>query len=124
MNVAVYARVSTMNGQDPEMQLRELREYCERRSWDIAGEYVDLGISGTKEKRLKLDRLMAEAHRRRFDAVIVWKFNRFARSVSHLLRALEMIQQRNEMNPERLEGGHFRARRQDGLYRSGCSSRA
>jgi DNA invertase Pin-like site-specific DNA recombinase len=55
----------------------------------FAGEYVDVGISGTKEKRPELDRLMAEAHRRRFDAVVVWKFDRFARSVSHLLRALE-----------------------------------
>jgi DNA invertase Pin-like site-specific DNA recombinase len=74
------------------MQTRELREYCKRRGWQIAGEYVDLGISGTKEKRPELDRLMAAAHRRQFDAVIVWKFDRFARSVSHLLRALETFQ--------------------------------
>jgi DNA invertase Pin-like site-specific DNA recombinase len=71
------------------MQTHELREYCVRRGWNIAGEYVDLGMSGIKEKRPELDRLMADAHRRRFDAVIVWKFDRFARSVSHLLRALE-----------------------------------
>ncbi len=90
MRAAVYARVSTANnGQSPEMQLRELSEYCERRGWTIAGEYVDVGISGSKEKRPELDKLMAEAHRRRFDVVIVWKFDRFARSVSHLLRALE-----------------------------------
>jgi DNA invertase Pin-like site-specific DNA recombinase len=93
MRVAIYARVSTANnGQDPTMQTRELREYCERRGWSVAGEYVDLGISGTKEKRPELDRLMAGAHRRRFDAVIVWKFDRFARSVSHLLRALETFE--------------------------------
>ena len=89
MKAALYARVSTTNGQDPEMQLRELREYCERRGWTMAGEYVDTGISGAKEKRPELDRMMADAHRRRFDAVVVWKFDRFARSVSHLLRALE-----------------------------------
>jgi DNA invertase Pin-like site-specific DNA recombinase len=92
MKVAIYARVSTANnGQDPTMQTRELREYCERRGWTVAsdGEYVDLGISGTKEKRPEPDRLMADAHRRRFDCVVVWKFDRFARSVSHLLRALE-----------------------------------
>lgn len=90
MRVAIYARVSTTNnGQSPEMQLREICEYCERRSWVVAGEYVDVGISGTKEKRPELDRLMVDAHRRRFDVVIVWKFDRFARSVSHLLRALE-----------------------------------
>jgi DNA invertase Pin-like site-specific DNA recombinase len=71
------------------MQTRELREYCDRRGWIVAGEYVDVGISGTKEKRPDLDRLMADAHRRRFDAVICWRFDRFARSISHLLRALE-----------------------------------
>ncbi len=87
---AIYARVSTANnGQEPTMQTRELREYCGRPSWQVAGEYVDVGISGAKEKRPELDRLMADAHRRRFDAVVVWRFDRFARSVLHLLRALE-----------------------------------
>lgn len=90
VRAAIYARVSTSNSrQDPETQLREVREYCERRGWTVASEYVDVGISGSKEKRPELDRLMADAHRRRFDGVIVWKFDRFARSVSHLLRALE-----------------------------------
>jgi len=90
MRVAIYARVSTANsGQDPSMQTRELREYADRRGWKLAGEYVDIGISGSKEKRPELDRLMADAHKRRFDAVCVWRFDRFARSVSHLLKALE-----------------------------------
>lgn len=89
MKTAIYARVSTNNGQDPEMQLRELREYCQRRGWELKGEYVDTGISGAKGSRPELNRLLADAHRRRFDAVVVWKFDRFARSVSHLLRALE-----------------------------------
>ena len=90
MRAAIYARVSTTNhGQDATMQTRELREYCERRGWTVAGEYVDVGISGTKDKRPELDRLMADAHRRRFDVVAVWKFDRFARSVAHLLRALD-----------------------------------
>ena len=66
-----------------------MKEYCPRRGWTVVDEYVDVGISGTKEKRPELDRLMADAHRRRFDAVVVWQFDRFARSVSHLLRALE-----------------------------------
>src|SRR6202521_3186538 len=93
MKVAIYARVSTANNsQDPTMQTRELREYAERRGWTVASEYVDIGISGTKEKRPELDRLMKEAHGRRFDAVVVWRFDRFARSVSHLLRALETFQ--------------------------------
>jgi DNA invertase Pin-like site-specific DNA recombinase len=90
MRVAIYARVSTANnGQDPTMQTRELREYCERRGWTVAGEYVDVGISGAKDRRPELDRLMAAAHKRRFDVVAVWKFDRFARSVAHLLRALD-----------------------------------
>jgi DNA invertase Pin-like site-specific DNA recombinase len=89
MRCAIYARVSTLNGQDVTMQTRELREYCERRGWTVAGEYVDIGISGTKERRPELDRLISDGHRRKFDAVVVWKFDRFARSVSHLLRALE-----------------------------------
>jgi DNA invertase Pin-like site-specific DNA recombinase len=93
MRAALYARVSTANnGQDPRVQTRELQEYCQRRGWTVAGEYVDVGISGTKEKRPELDRLMKEAHGRRFDAVVVWRFDRFARSVSHLLRALETFQ--------------------------------
>jgi len=71
------------------VQTRELREYCERRGWQVAGEYVDAGISGAKDSRPELNRMMADAHQRRFDAVVVWKFDRFARSVSHLLRALE-----------------------------------
>jgi DNA invertase Pin-like site-specific DNA recombinase len=88
--VALYARVSTVgNGQSPEMQLRELREYVERRGWTLAGEYVDAGVSGAKDSRPELNRLMEDAHKHRFGAVVVWKFDRFARSVSHLLRALE-----------------------------------
>jgi len=87
--VALYARVSTANGQDPAMQFRELREYASHRGWKVVGEYSDKGISGARERRPELDRLMADAHRRRFDVVVVWKFDRFARSVSHLLRALE-----------------------------------
>ena len=89
MKTALYGRVSTTNGQDPEMQVRELTEYCQRRGWEVVQEYVDIGISGAKEKRPELDKLLADAHKRHFDAVVVWRFDRFARSVSHLLRALE-----------------------------------
>jgi DNA invertase Pin-like site-specific DNA recombinase len=86
--VALYARVSTLNGQDPEMQLRELREYAGRRGWETAGEYTDTGVSGSKESRPQLNRLMADAHRRRFDAILVWKIDRFGRSLKHLVNAL------------------------------------
>jgi DNA invertase Pin-like site-specific DNA recombinase len=90
MRTAIYARVSMANnGQSPEMQIRELREYCKRRGWKITHEFVDVGVSGLKESRPQLDQLIAEAYRRRFDAVVCWRFDRFARSVSHLLRALE-----------------------------------
>ncbi|HVA17317.1 MAG TPA: recombinase family protein, partial [Candidatus Dormibacteraeota bacterium] len=76
MRTAIYARVSTVNhGQDVGMQVRELRQFADARGWQVVGEYLDEGISGTKEKRPELDRLMADAHRRRFDAVIVWKFD-------------------------------------------------
>ncbi len=93
MRAAIYARVSTTNmGQDPTMQTRELEEFCQRRGWDIFGRYVDQGISGAKDSRPELNRLMGDAHSRRFDVIAVWKFDRFARSVSHLLRALEAFQ--------------------------------
>jgi len=86
----IYARVSTVGaGQDPGMQTRELKEYCQRRGWEVAGEYVDAGISGAVDSRPELNRLMEDAHRRAVDVVVCWKFDRFARSVSHLLRALE-----------------------------------
>src|SRR5664279_6091814 len=82
--VALYARVSTVNGQDPEMQLCELREYASRHGLTITSEYVDQGVSGSKESRPKLNELMADAHRRKFDAVLVWKIDRFGRSLKHL----------------------------------------
>jgi DNA invertase Pin-like site-specific DNA recombinase len=88
--VAIYARVSTVNhGQDVSMQTRELRQFAEARGWNVAGEYIDAGVSGAKDSRPELNRLMGDAHKRRFDVVCVWRFDRFARSVSHLLRALE-----------------------------------
>jgi DNA invertase Pin-like site-specific DNA recombinase len=88
--VAIYARVSTVNhGQDVSMQTRELRQFAGARGWSVAGEYIDAGVSGAKDSRPELNRLMADAHQRRLDVVCVWRFDRFARSVSHLLRALE-----------------------------------
>jgi len=87
---AVYARVSTLNnGQDSSMQTRELSEYCQRQGWEVFDQYVDNGVSGKKDSRPQLNRMMQDAHSRRFDVVVVWRFDRFARSVSHLLRALE-----------------------------------
>ena len=88
MRVGLYARVSTTNGQSPEMQLAELREYSARRGWEIFREYVDQGVSGSKESRPELNRLMADAHHRHFDIVLCWKVDRFGRSLRHLVNAL------------------------------------
>jgi DNA invertase Pin-like site-specific DNA recombinase len=87
--VAIYARVSTVNhGQDASLQTRELRQFAEARGWQLAGEYVDAGVSGAKDSRPELNRLMADAKRRRFDVVLVWKLDRFGRSLRHLVNAL------------------------------------
>jgi hypothetical protein len=87
MRVALYARVSTCNGQSPEMQVAELRE-CASRRGQVFSEYVDHGISASKESRPELNRLMADAHRRNFDVVLCWKVDRFGRSLKHLVNAL------------------------------------
>jgi DNA invertase Pin-like site-specific DNA recombinase len=92
MRVAIYCRVSTVGkGQSNDMQLRELKEYVDRRGWTIAAEFVDAGISGSKEKRPELDKLMADAARRKFDCVLVYRYDRFARSLRHLVNALEQF---------------------------------
>jgi DNA invertase Pin-like site-specific DNA recombinase len=70
------------------MQLRELREHCSRRGWTITGEYVDIGVSGSKDSRPELNKLVADAHRRKLDAVLVWKLDRFGRSLKHLVNSL------------------------------------
>ena len=87
---ALYMRVSTKgHGQTTETQAVALREYAGHRGFEIVEEYRDEGISGSKDSRPALDRLMKDARGRKFDVVIVARFDRFARSVSHLLRALE-----------------------------------
>ena len=88
MKVALYSRVSTQD-QSVDMQLLDLRRYCEQRGFDIYKEYSDEGISGTKDRRPALDELMADARKRKFDAVLCWRFDRFARSTKHLITALE-----------------------------------
>jgi len=86
--VALYARVSTSD-QSTESQLLDLRRYVSERGWNIFNEYVDEGISGTKDSRPALNELMNDAKKRRFDVVLVWRFDRFARSTKHLILALE-----------------------------------
>jgi DNA invertase Pin-like site-specific DNA recombinase len=90
--VALYARVSTSNGQqDPEMQLRELREYAKHRELVIIDEYTDR-MTGSKDSRPAINRLMADACQRRFDAVLVWKLDRFGRSLRHLVNAIAELE--------------------------------
>jgi DNA invertase Pin-like site-specific DNA recombinase len=88
VKVALYARVST-DGQDPEVQLAALRAHPANRAWQIVEEFVDRGFSGAKERRPALDRLMRAAWAGQFHAVLVWRFDRLARSVKHLVTALE-----------------------------------
>jgi DNA invertase Pin-like site-specific DNA recombinase len=88
MRIAIYARVSTKD-QSCEMQLRDLRAYCAARGFDLVREYVDVGQSGAKDSRPELNILMGDARKRQFDAIVVWRFDRFARSTKHLLLALE-----------------------------------
>ena len=88
--VAIYARVSTTD-QNCEMQVRELREYATRRRWHVSGEYLDTGWSGAKASRPELDRLMKDAALCRFDAVLVWKLDRFGRSVRNCLDGIESL---------------------------------
>jgi len=86
---ALYARVSTSgHGQDVGLQLDELRQVAAQRGW-VATEFVDEGVSGSKDSRPALDRMMADAHAGRLDVVAVWRFDRFARDTRHLLTAME-----------------------------------
>ena len=88
MRIGIYARVSTKD-QSCELQVRDLRAYCAARGFDLVREYVDVGQSGAKDSRPELNKLMDDARKRQFDAIVVWRFDRFARSTEHLLSALE-----------------------------------
>lgn len=90
MRAALYSRESTKTGaQNSAAQLRELREYCRLRGLEVTGEYVDAGVSGVKDSRPELDRLLAECRKRRVDAVVVYRYDRFALSLRQLVNALE-----------------------------------
>lgn len=87
---ALYIRVSTLD-QHPETQLHELRQFASQRGFEIVDEYTDHGISGTKARRPSLDRLLSDAHRHRFDVVLVWSCDRLARSTKHFLQVLDEL---------------------------------
>src|SRR5664280_2227566 len=93
MNVGIYARVSTKDrGQDPELQLTELREFAAKRGWRVVGEFVDVGVSGSKDSRPQLDAMMRLAKGRKVDVIACWKLDRFGRSLRHLVDALAELQ--------------------------------
>jgi DNA invertase Pin-like site-specific DNA recombinase len=87
IRVALYVRVSTLLAQHPEMQTGELREYCQRREWEVVEEFTDR-MSGAKDRRPALDKLMVACRRRQVDAVVVYRYDRFARSLQQLVNAL------------------------------------
>jgi DNA invertase Pin-like site-specific DNA recombinase len=89
MKAAIYARVSTVE-QEPENQLQELRRYCEVRGWSFQ-EYVDRGVSGSKDRRPALDELLKDAKRRRFDVLVCWRLDRLGRNLRHLVTMLEEL---------------------------------
>lgn len=89
MRAAVYARVSTF-GQEPENQLQELRRYVEARGW-TATEFVDRGVSGSKDRRPALDALLKDAKRRRFDVLVCWRLDRLGRNLRHLILLLDEL---------------------------------
>lgn len=74
---------------DFPVSLIPLRDYCQRRGWQVTREYVDRGISGSKEHRPQLDQLLAACRKRLVDAVVVYRYDRFARSLRQLVNALE-----------------------------------
>jgi DNA invertase Pin-like site-specific DNA recombinase len=92
--IALYSRVSTSD-QTRENQLNDLREYCRARGWTDVEEFIDTGVSGTKERRPALDRLRVEVKAKRVDVVVVAAFDRFGRSVRHLVEALDLFHHLN-----------------------------
>ena len=90
MKAAIYARVSTFD-QEPENQLQELRRYVQARAWEPT-EYVDRGVTGSKDRRPALDQLLTDARRRRFDVLVCWRLDRLGRNLKHLITLLEELQ--------------------------------
>jgi DNA invertase Pin-like site-specific DNA recombinase len=85
--VAIYVRVSTKD-QSVDMQLNDLERYSKERGFKVFKIYKDNGVSGSLEQRPELSKLMDDARKRKFDTVLVWRFDRFARSTKHLVNAL------------------------------------
>ena len=90
--IGLYARVSTSDkGQDVDLQLGTLRKYADAREWNVYKEYIDVGESGAKDKRPALSRLLEDARKRKIDHVLVWRLDRFGRSLKHLINTLDEL---------------------------------
>jgi DNA invertase Pin-like site-specific DNA recombinase len=90
MIVAIYARVSTSD-QSCDMQLYALREYVARQGWQVFQEYVDTGFSGAAASRPRLDQLLRDARLQKFEGVLVWKLDRWGRSVAHCVKSIQEL---------------------------------
>ena len=121
---AIYARVSTVDrGQDPETQLHQLREYANRRGFGITEEFVDRA-SGTRSDRERFRRLLEAARRRQFDVVLVWRYDRFARSMRELVNALEEFNEpRHRLHQLQRGGRHHDAAGQAPVRHHGLPGR-
>jgi len=93
MRAAIYCRVSS-DAQTVDNQLLELRSYVAGRQWTVAGEFCDRAVSGSKDRRPALDRLMAQARRGRVDAICVWSLDRFGRSLAHVVTTVQELRER------------------------------
>jgi DNA invertase Pin-like site-specific DNA recombinase len=94
MKVAAYLRVST-NDQNTDTQLHAIQSYCKMQNWELTETYTDVGISGVVDKRPELDRLKEDVRKSQIDILVVWKFDRLARSTMNLLECLKLFQTNN-----------------------------
>jgi DNA invertase Pin-like site-specific DNA recombinase len=118
--VALYARVSTSD-QTSDNQLLELRRHCASRGWSVVREFVDHAVSGSKKDRPHLRELMEFAWAGDVDCVLVWRFDRFARSLSHLVEALEEFRERGidfASHQERIDTGTSQGKLMFGIFAS------
>ena len=90
VRAAAYHRVSRQD-QNPQLQQDEVADLIERRGWQRVRSYTDEGVSGSKDRRPELDKLMADARRRRFDLLVVWRADRLFRSLRHMVTTLDEL---------------------------------
>ena len=94
MKAGLYLRVSTADQTTLNQEI-ELKKYCENNNIEVYKIYKDEGISGSKTSRPQLDLMLQDMREKKFDCVVVWKFDRLGRSTAHLLQVLEELKNRN-----------------------------